>query len=305
MNQAQRDICRKLRILQHAQQTKNVSITCRYFGVSQDSFYRWKKDDQSNGEQGLINSKPCPQNPNLRTPKDIEDKILYLRKNYHLGQLRIAWYLDRYHQIKISQGGVYGVLKRHGLNRLPSHAKKRTVLTTRYEKQVPGHHIQIDVKFLKLIAPTGKTVRRFQYTAIDDATRERTLKVYAKHTQQNAIGFINRVIKTFPFRIQTIRTDNGHEFQAQFHWHVEDLGIRHVYIKKGTPRLNGKVERSHRTDDLEFYQLLTYNGDQDLTRKLARWEKYYNFSRPHFSLQGKTPFEIMRNKLSSPLSVDV
>jgi len=55
-----------------------------------------------------------------------------------------------------------------------------------------------------------------------------------------------------------VRTDNGHEFQVLFHGHVKDLAIRHVYIKKGTPRLNGKVERSHRIDHEEFYQLLTY-----------------------------------------------
>ena len=58
------------------------------------------------------------------------------------------------------------------------------------------------------------------------------------------------LIKKFPFRIHTIRTDNGHEFQSGFHWHVEDLGIRHVYIKPRTLRLNGKVERSHKTDDI-------------------------------------------------------
>jgi len=71
-----------------------------------------------------------------------------------------------------------------------------------------------------------------------------------------------------PFPIQTIRTDNGHEFQAKFHWHVEDLGIRHVYIKP-RPRLNGKVERSHGTDDRKFYQLLTYADDVDLNEKLT------------------------------------
>ena len=55
-----------------------------------------------------------------------------------------------------------------------------------------------------------------------------------------------------------MRTDNGHEFQAKFHWHVEDQGIRHACIKPSSPQLNGKVERSHRTDEQEFYQLLTY-----------------------------------------------
>ncbi|MBA3867522.1 MAG: DDE-type integrase/transposase/recombinase [Anaerolineae bacterium] len=50
-----------------------------------------------------------------------------------------------------------------------------------------------------------------------------------------------------------VRTDRGHEFQARFHWHVEDQGIQHVYIKPGAPQLNGKVEWSHRTDETEFY----------------------------------------------------
>ena len=66
-----------------------------------------------------------------------------------------------------------------------------------------------------------------------------------RHTQKNAIDFVDYVIEKFPFRIHTIRTDRSHEFQAQFHWHVEDLGIRHVYIKPRSPHLNGKVERSH------------------------------------------------------------
>lgn len=188
---------------------------------------------------------------------------------------------------------------RHSLNRLPKNAKKRSVQTHRYEKQVPGHHIQINVKFLKPEKPNGKTVRCFQYTAIDDATRIRALKIYKKHTQHNAIDFVNYVIKMFPFRIHTIRTDNGHEFQAKFYWHLADMGINHVYIKPRTPRLNGKVERSHGTDEAEFYQLLSYTDDVDLNKKLEEWENYYNFYRPHNSLNGKAPYEVLRQKLES------
>jgi hypothetical protein len=83
---------------------------------------------QHDGERALINSKPCPQNLKLRTPDYIEEKILHLRRTYHPGQLRIAWYLQRYHGIKVSSGAVYNVLVRHGLNRLPRNAKKRTVM---------------------------------------------------------------------------------------------------------------------------------------------------------------------------------
>jgi hypothetical protein len=89
----------------------------------------------------------------------------------------------------------------------------------------------------------------------------------------------------------------GHEFQAKLHRHVEDLGIRHAYIKRGTPQLNGKVERSHRTDGQEFYQLLSYKGDVDLEAKLEEWERFYNFHRQHGAHNGKTPYEVLREKL--------
>ena len=142
-----------------------------------------------------------------------------------------------------------------------------------------------------------KPIKRYQYTAIDDATRVRALKVYSRHTQANAIDFLDYVIKSFPFRIREVRTDNGHEFQAKFHWHVEEQGIRHAYIKPRSPQLNGKVERSHRTDQEEFYQLLTYRDDVDLEEKLAHWERFYNLSRPHGAFNGKAPYEALREKL--------
>ncbi len=211
--------------------------------------------------------------------------------------MRIVWYLERYHGIKISDAGVYRILCRNGLNRLPRGTRVRKVHTTRYNKQVPGHHIQVDVKFLTFRGKEGQKIRRFQYTAIDDATRVRALKVYKRHTQANAISFVDHVIETFPFRIREIRTDNGHEFQAKFHWHVEDKGIRHAYIKPSSPQLNGKVERSHRSDDQEFYQLLSYKDDVDLNAKLREWERFYNLARPHGAHNGKTPYEALRAKL--------
>lgn len=211
--------------------------------------------------------------------------------------MRIVWYLARYHDIKISGAGVSRILKRNGLNRLPRGTRLRKVHTTRYQQQVPGHQIQVDVKFLIFKGKDGKPVKRYQYTAIDDATRIRALKVFNRHTQANAIAFIDYVIKSFPFRIREVRTDNGHEFQAKFHWHVEDQGIRHAYIKPRSPQLNGKVERSHRTDEEEFYQLLTYKDDVDLEEKLAHWARFYNLSRPHGAFQGKAPYEVLREKL--------
>ncbi|MBW2287264.1 MAG: transposase [Deltaproteobacteria bacterium] len=84
---------------------------------------------------------------------------------------------------------------------------------------------------------------------------------------------------------------------ALFHWHVADLGMEHVNNKPRTPQLDGKVERSHRTDKEELYQLLTYRDDVDLEKKLAAWEGFYNYDRPHDTRSGKTPYEVLREKL--------
>ena len=73
--------------------------------------------------------------------------------------------------------------------------------------------------------------------------------------------------------------------------------MEHVYIKPRTPQLNGKVERSNRTDKEELFQLLTYRDDVDLVKKLAAWEGFYNYDRPHGAHDGKTPYEVLRAKL--------
>lgn len=184
------------------------------------------------------------------------------------------------------------------MNRLPQNQRKRSIpIPQRYEKQVPGHHVQVDVKFLFFKDQNGKQVKRYQYTAIDAATRIRVLKIYEKHNQANAIDFVNYVIDKFPFRIHTIQTDNGHEFQSKFHWHLNDLTVHHRYIKPRTPKHNGKVERSHKTDKMEFYQLLDYTDDVNLKAKLDEWEAFYNYARPHVAMNGKTPYERLKEKV--------
>ena len=302
MTQAERDIKRKTAVLEHARATGNVAKTCRYFWISRQTFYDWKRAYLAKGEQGLINRRPGfkPGTHPKKMAPEIEEKVLLLRRRYHFGPEWISWYLQRYHGLEISSQGIYYALKRHGMNRLPRNQRKRSIRSfRRYEKQVPGHHVQIDVKFLTFTERDGAKTRRYQYTAIDDATRIRALKIYEKHNQKAAIDFVDYVLEKFPFRIHTIRTDNGHEFQAKFHWHVEDLGIQHVYIKPRTPRLNGKVERSHLTDEREFYQLLEYKGDMDLNQRLEEWEQFYNLHRPHGAHHGKTPYEALVDKLKS------
>ena len=193
------------------------------------------------------------------------------------------------------------ILQRHGLSRLPSSHRKyerQKHQWKRYEKQQPGHRLQVDVKFLERIH--GSSKRLYQFTAIDDCTRIRVLKIYDGCNQSTAIQFIDEVIRRLPFRILVVQTDNGAEFQSKFHWHLRDLDIQHVYIRPRTPRLNGKVERSHRTDDQEFYQFLDKRGVNDdirlFNKKLREWEDYYNFHCPHGALDGATPYERLKQK---------
>ena len=283
----------KLMILKYAKQF-GPTETCREFEIPRSSFYEWKKAYKQNGVEGLRRKKPIAHSHPRKLSQDIVNKILDIRQTYQLGPERIMWYLERYHGIKISDSSVYRVLKKHNINRLPESAPKRAIHTKRYAKTVPGHHVQVDVKILIFRHNNDSKTKRYQYTAIDDATRIRALKIYTRHTQLNAIEFLKYVVDKFPFRIYTVRTDRGHEFQAQFHWYVEDQGMKHVYIKPRSPQLNGKVERSHRSDQDEFYQLLTYTNDVDLNEKLEAWEQFYNFNRPHGAFKGKTPYEALR-----------
>ncbi|MDH3532487.1 MAG: integrase core domain-containing protein [Gammaproteobacteria bacterium] len=162
----------------------------------------------------------------------------------------------------------------------------------------------MDVKFLERIPGTRK--RLYQFTAIDDCTRIRILKVYDRCNQRTAIRFLKEVRKRLPFRILVLQTDNGAEFQSRFHWHAESLDIQHVYIRPRSPHLNGKVERSHRIDEQEFYQLLDHNGVSDnihlFNEKLREWQDYCNYHRPHGALQGRTPYERLVEKSRADVS---
>ena len=285
---------------------RQVARTCRHFGISRTAFYRWKVRFDELGEAGLADRPRTPHRSPRATLPAVVSKIVYLRQQYHFGPGRIADYLRRFHQVTIARSSVHRILGKHGMSRLPANHKHQPhhKRWKRYEKPQPGHRLQMDVKFLERIPGSAK--RLYQFTAIDDCTRIRVLKVYDACNQRTAIQFLTEVRQRLPFRIHVVQTDNGAEFQSQFHWHAEGLDIRHVYIRPRTPRLNGKVERSHRVDAQEFYQLLDRNGISDdihlFNQKLREWEDYYNYHRPHGALEGQTPFERLIAKTRAGVS---
>ena len=98
----------------------------------------------------------------------------------------------------------------------------------RYKKQRPGHHVQVDVKSLAPIKNECRKLRNhYQLTAIDDCTRLMVLRIYPRCDLKRAIAVIDYAEERSPFTIETIRTDNGAEFQSSFHWHVLDKGYSH------------------------------------------------------------------------------
>ena len=133
------------------------------------------------------------------------------------------------------------------------------------------------------------------------------LRIYPRCDQKTAIQFVDYVLERLPFAVQTIQTDNGAEFQSALHYHVLDKGVGHVYIKPRTPRLNGKVKRSHRIDAEEFYRLLdgvVIDDAKIFNDKLQDWENFYNYHRPHGGLDGQTPYERLRQKTQTQAVTD-
>jgi transposase InsO family protein len=295
---------RRLAILRHAEEiTGNVALTCRYYGISRQVFYKWRRRFDELGLDGLRDRSSRPRVCPNETRTEVVGKIIYLRQHYHFGPAKIAMYLARYHDITISHSGVWRVLKRLDLNRLPASQryKRHDRRWKRYEKPLPGHRVQLDVKFIQPLPAIQAGARRkhYQFTAIDDCTRLRVLRIYPRLNQKSAIQFVDYVLERLPFRVEVIQTDNGVEFGSSFHWHVLDKGIGHDYIKPRTPRLNGKVERSHRIDAEEFYQLLdgvVIDDTEVFNDKLREWENFYNYHRPHGGLGGQTPYERLKQR---------
>jgi transposase len=230
----------RLKLLQAAEEAGNVARTCRHFAISRKTFYKWRQRRHAYGDAGLADRNTAPHRSPRATPPDVVSKILYLRQHYHFGPGKIADYLKRFHSLSIACASVHRILRKHGMNRLPANQKYRRHAHrwTRYEKAQPGHRLQVDVKFLERIPGTRR--RFYQFTAIDDCTRIRVLKVYDACNQRTAIAFIDDVLRRLPFRVQVIQTDNGAEFQSHFHWHLEERDI-------STARSNDRIASTTRS----------------------------------------------------------
>ena len=290
------------RILQQAADGGNVARVCRRWGISRKSFYKWKQRRAAYGDAGLCDRPRTPKRSPRATPGDVVSKILYLRQHYHFGPARIAAYLFRFHRLQIAGSSVHRILTRHRMNRLPANQKHQPhgKRWQRYEKPQPGHRLQLDVKFLERIPGTRR--RLYQFTAIDDCTRIRVLKIYDGCHRVHRRG----CCADCRSGCTSYRPITAPSFSHNSTGISRTWMSGHVYIRPRTPHLNGKVERSHRVDDQEFYQLLDQDGISDdihlFNEKLREWEDYYNYHRPHRALSGQTPYERLLAKTRAEVS---
>ncbi|MEV6340546.1 helix-turn-helix domain-containing protein [Nocardia vinacea] len=147
-----REVRRRLAVLRHVEEvTGNVAMTCRYFGISRQIYYTWLRRYETEGVDGLRDRSRRPRTSPNATRAEVIEKIIHLRQNYHFGPEKIRMYLQRYHDIEISKSGVWRILKRLDMGRLPASQryKRHDRRWKRYEKQRPGHHVQVDVKFVE------------------------------------------------------------------------------------------------------------------------------------------------------------
>jgi transposase InsO family protein len=169
-----------------------------------------------------------------------------------------------------------------------------------------GELVEIDVKYVPDLV---RNKQYYQFTAIDCASRWRYLKIYDNYANSDSIDFLEELIKLAPFRIRAIKTDNGSNFTNRytgylkssdpFNPRLHDLDILcqkyniiHYLIDPGKPAQNGKVEKSHRTDQEMFYDRNKFKTLIELKEKIKMWNNEYN-NLEHCGLNGKTPNEML------------
>ena len=302
----QRLVNHRLAVIRHAEEvTGSVAQTCRYCGITRQTFYRWLRRYEEKGVEGLRDRSSRPHHCPHETSAEVVGKIIYLRQNYHFGPAKISMYLKRYHDIEVSTSGVWRILKRLELTGCPARNATRPTRSggngMRNPSLVTGSRWTSSSSPLSAGRGNGSTSSLLSTTAPDYESSG-----CIRDAQKTAIQFLDYLLQKLPFRVEVIQTDNGAEFGSQFHVHVLDRGIRHVYIKPATPRLNGKVDRSHRIDEEEFYRMLdgiVIDDTELFDDKLQEWEDFYNFNRPHGALDGQTPYERLRQKTAQNPSV--
>lgn len=264
-----------------------VTKAARKYKVNRQYIYRWRNRYDGTLESLYDRSHRPHAHPNQHTEQELKQIRDMRRRNPNTG-IVVLWVKLRQRGYSRSISGLYRVLIRSG--QMAVKLPNPKYVAKPYEKMLyPGQRVQIDVKFVPSACLVGdaKGQKFYQYTMIDEYSRFRYLEAFEEHSTYSSAVFLRHCFEKFPYLIECVQTDNGSEFtnrfnsnethrQTLFEKTCEELGIRHKLIKPFTPRHNGKVERSHRKDNEEFYASHTFFSFEDFKNQLAVRQRQYN-----------------------------
>jgi len=257
---------KRLKWFDYYRRCGNARKTCRYFGISAQTFYRWKKrfdpydlttlEEESRRPHRVC----CP-----RTSEEVVEKVRQLRDQYpRWGKEKLAVLLRR-EGIRISGSTVGRVMRRlraRGLLVEPESVRQAKLARKRrrkpryavrkprdYPVQAPGDLVQVDTLQVRLLPDEV----RFQFSARDMVSRLDGFWAYKRQTSTAGADFLHYLRKKFTFPIKAIQRDGGSEFKDQFEEACRAKWILLFELSPRSPELNGRVERANRMQREEFY----------------------------------------------------
>lgn len=276
--------------------------------VSRATLYRWKKRMAEKGPKGLGQTSRRPKH--VRSPMwwgtELSEMILALREEYpSWGKDKLAVLLKRkgWKTSSSTVGRVLLDLKRRGLLHEPPRGlvkikkrRQRRPYAIRKPKDYriyqPGDLIQVDTMDVRPLE--GRVVKHF--TARDVISRWDVLEAHHRATAGTAAEFLDTILARMPFPVKAIQVDGGSEYRAGFEEACRSSGVQLFVLPPHSPKLNGRVERAHRTHLEEFYAVIPKNPQIELLNiDLYKWERVYNYIRPHQALDYLTPAEYIQN----------
>lgn len=271
---------------------------------SKRTLERWVAAYKRMGAVGLEAKSTRPKTNPLETEIRVKERIIELRQKTKKCALKLKWQLAK-EGIVIHRNTIQRIIKREGL------VRKYRIRKLKYKYiKVPltaGELVEIDIKYVPKMVENRQY---YQFTAIDCATRWRYLKIYDDCSNFCSIQFLEELFKIAPFRIRSVKTDNGSNFTNRYtgylkstdplnpRLHEFDLmcqkyNVIHYLIDPGKPAQNGKVERSHRSDQESFYDRVFFATLKQLNSRIKIWNAEYN-NLEHCGLNGKTPNEMLK-----------
>jgi len=282
-----------------------ASLTCRHFGISRKTFYKWYSRYLNVGIKGLEDRRAGPykkRQPEIT--REEERRIKQLRKeNIRYGKEKLAiLYKEQYGQA-ISAWKIYRVIRKYELywhpvkneklrrKRKLAEGKKR--ITELKNKKIDGLFFQLDTKVIWCCS-----ARRYIFSAIEKNTKSAFSRMYKNNSSYNARDFLLRLYCLVNGNFKYLQTDNGSEFLRYFHDACKYLNLDHYFSRTRSPKDHPEIERYNRTLEEEFLQLGHYIPELEVFNPLLTdWLIKYNFKRPHQSLGYSTPISFLNQTL--------